>query len=178
MKLGIVYLLTAEAVHGSQVVRELLVLESRDCHFSQVYDQIAADNFVVFDVALEFRDLIEHRLDLIGLFSCIFEQTFECELALINFVDCFFLVLNLLDGIGACSLYTLFARDSFDQGLKLHKLALDPISHGFKWILNVFSLKSNLLKIIKRRTVFVSFVLSSSPQAPYRRVVETFGSCF
>ena len=142
--LGIIDFLAAEAMHGSEVIAEFLIFKSWNCNFSQINDKVIANDLVVFDIAFEFSNLIKHGLNFSSLFSRIFEQTFECKLALIHLINGFLLVFDLFYGIHASGLNSFFARDSLYESLKLHKLTLDPISHVFEWILDVFSLDHHI----------------------------------
>lgn len=138
--LGIINFLAAEAMHGSEVIAEFLIFKSWNGNFSQIYDKVIADYLVVFDIALKFRDLIEHRLHLSGLFPLVFEQSLECELALIHLVNSFLPVLDLFDCVCASRLYSFFAGDCLNESLQLHELTLYPVPHMFERILNVLSL--------------------------------------
>ena len=56
--LCVVHLLTAEAVHGLEVVAEFLILKGWNSHLSQIYDQVGANYLVVFDVSFMFGNLV------------------------------------------------------------------------------------------------------------------------
>ena len=138
--LGVTNLLAAEPMHGGEVIAEFLIFKSWNGHFGQIYDKVIANDLVVFDVAFKFSDLVKHGLHLSGLFPLVFEHSLECEFALIHLIDGFLPVFDLFDGVGARGLDPLFAGDGFNEGLQLHQLTLDPVSHVFEGILNVLRL--------------------------------------
>ncbi len=107
--LRVIHLLTAEIMHRCQVITEFLILKGRNGHLSQVYDEVAANDLVVFDIALKFRDLIEHGLHLGGFLSIVLKQSFECKFTSVDLIDGILAVLDLLQSIGTCSLNTLLS---------------------------------------------------------------------